>query len=66
LKTLGQNLFDVVRGTQDEDSSLSSSGLLDAFWERGFTASGAIAQLTAIIAQLTHQHGRLNILEVGE
>ncbi|KAL3957170.1 hypothetical protein ACCO45_007748 [Purpureocillium lilacinum] len=65
LHAMGKNLVDIVRGTTLPLRVLTQDGMLDRLYVEGLGAQDGNVDLAAMVKQLSHQHPRMRIVEVG-
>ena len=65
LHAMGKNLVDIVRGTTPPLRVLTQDGMLDRLYVEGLGAQDGNVDLAAMVKQLSHQHPRMRIVEVG-
>ncbi|KAL4796631.1 hypothetical protein BDV19DRAFT_388136 [Aspergillus venezuelensis] len=65
LHAMGKNLVAIVRGTTAPLKVLTQDNMLDRLYVEGLGARDGNIDLAAIVQQLSHQHPRMRIVEVG-
>ena len=65
LHAMGKNLVNIVRGTIPPLRVLTQDGMLDRLYVEGLGAQDGNVDLSAMVKQLSHQHPRMRMLEVG-
>lgn len=65
IHAMGKNLVGIVRGIIPPLKVLTQDGMLDRLYVEGLGAQDGNVDLSAMVKQLSHQHPRMQILEVG-
>ena len=65
LHAMGKNLVGIVRGITPPLRVLTQDGMLDRLYVEGLGAKDGNVDLGALVKQLSHQHPRMTIVEIG-
>jgi len=65
LHAMGKNLVSIVRGMTSPLKVLTQDGMLDRLYVEGLGAKDGNLDLGTLMKQLSHQHPRMKIVEVG-